>query len=782
VDRKILIFIVCLFSFRDLSHTFISDLPTLGLQEIKELYLQGTRTLKQFPSVLSFTKITKARLYYPHHCCAFRIPEKQNPKKWRAYMYDEMQRRIGEHCGSVTMKVGHPVTKNVIPQNTIAHPTTVSTAAISTTAEISTKAPSHGHFIRRKRNFEGLVNHNFSTGTKKSKSTLLDSFVPPIPENSSTIIITCGSVVRPGPHNYKDVDCTPEPNAMNPCEDVMGYKWLRIFVWIVVLAAILGNIVVFLVLVSNRKKMTVPKFLMCNLAFADFLMGIYLLLLASIDIHTLGEYFNYAILWQNEGGCQVAGFLTVFSCELSIFTLTVITLERWYAISHAIHLTKRLKLRQAVAIMASGWVYAIIMANLPLIGVSDYGNVSICLPMKIDNAADLAYVISLLVVNGVAFLCICCCYVNMYWQVRHSDSTARSNDATIAKRMAMLVFTNFVCWAPIAFFGLTASAGFPLISITHSKILLVFFYPLNSCANPFLYVIITKQFRKDVIGLFSKYGICTEQSKRYKVTTSSKSLTQSRKDSLALHNVIHPVNSSVTQVTGSFDGSKNSLKNANGTPNGTPNEGQSPNIGCQQQYTGKDESCERRLTIMRGSSIGCEEIKVRFADTKQPKTPPPYIRSASEYVIFFPATGKSNIPRSKPSYGQQYSSDTYSSSQSENYTDTTCTSDTTKQDNPWELREEVQKLTSEADDNFGPIFEEVTEKTPLKYESSNCESDHDDDEDGNDDCVQQTLLKHSTLRNSPAQEQRDRIFIDTKVVSFPILGNEDGDDDVKVRT
>ncbi|RUS72581.1 hypothetical protein EGW08_019667 [Elysia chlorotica] len=100
---------------------------------------------------------------------------------------------------------------------------------------------------------------------------------------------------------------------------------------------------------------------------------------------------------------------------------------------------------------------------------------------------------------------------------------ARSNDATIAKRMAILVMTNFICWAPIAFFGLTASFGFPLIDITNSKILLVFFYPFNSCANPFLYAILTKQFRKDVFILLGRYGFCTDRANRYKGTSVTRS-------------------------------------------------------------------------------------------------------------------------------------------------------------------------------------------------------------------------------------------------------------------
>jgi hypothetical protein len=37
---------------------------------------------------------------------------------------------------------------------------------------------------------------------------------------------------------------------------------------------------------------------MCNLAFADLCMGTYLLLIAAMDVHSMGTYFNYAIDWQ----------------------------------------------------------------------------------------------------------------------------------------------------------------------------------------------------------------------------------------------------------------------------------------------------------------------------------------------------------------------------------------------------------------------------------------------------------------------------------------------------
>lgn len=108
----------------------------------------------------------------------------------------------------------------------------------------------------------------------------------------------------------------------------------------------------------------------------------------------------------------------------------------------------------------------------------------------------------------------------MYLSIVGQQTRATMSDLTVAKRMALLVFTDFACWAPIAFFGLTAVAGHPLISVTNSKFLLVFFYPLNSCANPYLYAILTKQYRRDFFILTSRYGFCSERAARYKGTSS----------------------------------------------------------------------------------------------------------------------------------------------------------------------------------------------------------------------------------------------------------------------
>lgn len=292
--------------------------------------------------------------------------------------------------------------------------------------------------------------------------------------------------------------------------------------WVVVSCAIFGNLCVLIVTFFSRQTMTVQKLLMCNLAFSDFVLGVYLFLLAITDASTLGEYFIYAIPWQYHGGCQAAGFLAIFATTLSVLTLVVITLERWYAIRHAINLSKRLRSGLASIIMACIWLYALLIATLPIIGISSYSQTSICLPMRADSVVDKLYLFFVLVTNAMAFIVICMCYVDMYIQVcGNKTNPIGSNDANIAKKMAILVFTDFACLFPIVLFGLTAASGWPLINVSQSKILLVFFYPLNACCNPFLYVIITKQFRKDLRGILSRCGCCQQRIARSRVKDSS---------------------------------------------------------------------------------------------------------------------------------------------------------------------------------------------------------------------------------------------------------------------
>ncbi|XP_046748582.1 lutropin-choriogonadotropic hormone receptor isoform X1 [Diprion similis] len=444
----------------NLGNNVFPTLPTAGLSQLLHLKTFNNPALKEFPAPEMFPRVQTMVLSYAYHCCAF-----------------------------LTMELDEPVTKSPVEES-VLFPTNNKFDMSLWNSSLTDIWPQL-HNLSNK--FGTEINELWDNfGSDFTYPGNLPAYVEDYFEDQE------GRSTIPSHLAPLHIQCLPQPGPFLPCQDLFDWWTLRCGVWIVFLLAMLGNGTVVFVLIFSRSKMDVPRFLVCNLAAADFFMGVYLGLLAVIDASTLGEFRMYAIRWQMSAGCQLAGFLGVLSSELSVYTLAVITLERNYAITHAMHLNKRLSLKHAGYIMTVGWGFALSMATLPLLGVSDYRKFAICLPFETTGTVSLTYVVFLMLINGVAFLILMGCYLKMYCAIRGSQAW-NSNDSRIAKRMALLVFTDFLCWSPIAFFSLTATFGLQLVSLEQAKVFAVFVLPLNSCCNPFLYAILTKQFKKDCV-------------------------------------------------------------------------------------------------------------------------------------------------------------------------------------------------------------------------------------------------------------------------------------------
>ena len=88
----------------------------------------------------------------------------------------------------------------------------------------------------------------------------------------------------------------------------------------------------------------------------------------------------------------------------------------------------RLSLKHAAYIMGAGWTFSILMAILPLFGVSDYRKFAVCLPFETGDPVSLGYVVFLMLINGVAFSILMGCYLKMYCAIRGSQAW-NSNDS-----------------------------------------------------------------------------------------------------------------------------------------------------------------------------------------------------------------------------------------------------------------------------------------------------------------------------------------------------------------
>ncbi|KDR23756.1 Lutropin-choriogonadotropic hormone receptor [Zootermopsis nevadensis] len=445
----------------NLGNNLFPVLPPRGLDRLLHLKTFNNPNLRDFPSPEHFPRIQSLVLSYAYHCCAF-LPLVPGDHPARANLQEAV---LFPGNNQFDMSLWNNSLTDIWPQ--------LQNLSQKFGTQINSMWDDFGSDFTYPGNLPAYIEEYFEDQ-----------------ENAKV----AGTDAPPG-----KIACLPLPGPFLPCHDLFDWWTLRCGVWVVFLLAMLGNGTVVFVLIFSRSKMDVPRFLVCNLAAADFFMGVYLGFLAVVDASTLGEFRMYAIPWQMSVGCQLAGFLGVLSSELSVYTLAVITLERNYAITHAMHLNKRLSLKHAGYIMACGWSFAVVMALLPLFGISDYRKFAICLPFETTTGpASLVYVVFLMFINGVAFLILMGCYLKMYCAIRGSQAW-NSNDSRIAKRMALLVFTDFICWSPIAFFSLTAAFGLQLISLEQAKVFTVFILPLNSCCNPFLYAILTKQFKKDCV-------------------------------------------------------------------------------------------------------------------------------------------------------------------------------------------------------------------------------------------------------------------------------------------
>ncbi|KAH8279838.1 hypothetical protein KR054_008254 [Drosophila jambulina] len=469
----------------NLGNNVFPELPESGLRALLHLKTFNNPKLREFPPPDTFPRIQTLILSYAYHCCAFLPLVAMSAQRKTSQVQEAV---LFPSDAEFDMTLWNNSMMNIWPQ---MH-------------NLSKQLGATMHDP-----WEAAANFNEDQLQSQNGGQVATSFMeeyfeehdvsgPATGYGFGTGLFSGMSVedFQPG-----SVQCLPMPGPFLPCADLFDWWTLRCGVWVVFLLALLGNGTVVFVLLCSRSKMDVPRFLVCNLAAADFFMGIYLGILAIVDAATLGEFRMFAIPWQMSLLCQLSGFLAVLSSELSVYTLAVITLERNYAITHAIHLNKRLSLRQAGYIMSVGWIFALIMALMPLLGVSDYRKFAVCLPFETTTGpASLTYVVSLMFINGCAFLTLMGCYLKMYWAIRGSQAW-NTNDSRIAKRMALLVFTDFLCWSPIAFFSITAIFGLQLISLEQAKIFTVFVLPLNSCCNPFLYAIMTKQFKKDCVTL-----------------------------------------------------------------------------------------------------------------------------------------------------------------------------------------------------------------------------------------------------------------------------------------
>lgn len=258
------------------------------------------------------------------------------------------------------------------------------------------------------------------------------------------------------------VDCIAPADDISSCEDLLKNDILRIFLWLVAIAAFVGNssTLVYRVAIKRDAFQKPYSILVTNLGLSDLIMGIYLLMIAIMDVHYRGTYVWNEYTWRTSTMCMIAGVMATVSSEASVIFICLITVERFILIKYSL---KRDLVSHKTSAFCSliGWLIAITFGILPVILFPRFysaNGVCVALPLQSSLRPGREFSVGIFIIfNSSAFVFIAVIQYLMYRQIKQSRLRVRSSqtkkEQNVAKILSLVVLSDFLCWIPIGVMG-----------------------------------------------------------------------------------------------------------------------------------------------------------------------------------------------------------------------------------------------------------------------------------------------------------------------------------------
>ncbi len=129
---------------------------------------------------------------------------------------------------------------------------------------------------------------------------------------------------------------------------------------LVILFTIGGNLLVCIVIRTNRKLRTCTNYFIASLATADLLLGC--LVLPFSVVQTLDPHWPFGAIF-----CNVYTSSDVMLCTVSILTLFAISLDRYFAVTLPLRYTQKMNGKIVLLVCSGIWTFSAVMAFLPIL-------------------------------------------------------------------------------------------------------------------------------------------------------------------------------------------------------------------------------------------------------------------------------------------------------------------------------------------------------------------------------------------------------------------------------
>ncbi|CAH1802539.1 unnamed protein product [Owenia fusiformis] len=336
-------------------------------------------------------------------------------------------------------------------------------------------------------------------------------------------------------------NCIPQLDHLSSCGDLVKNDILRVSLWTFGICILFGNSAVILYRFRENgvQYNYINRILIMNLSLSDMIMGVYIIIIAAMDMKYRDTYFQNLGIWTKSNLCMASGFIASLSSEMSVYILVVMTLDRFLKIVFPFKVWLHFSKRVVHGVLIVGWTLCITLTALPLLPLDYfrphefYTQSGFCLPLMLNydpskeamlNARkstgledDIAlnrqrqqtyfhfngweYSFALFnVVNLLAFLLIAAGYLAIFVATMISKSKSKQGsgqeqERRMALKLMWIVGTDFCCWVPVIIMGF----------LTYYKVALpgeivayvsIYVLPINSAINPILYTFSTLPWNK----------------------------------------------------------------------------------------------------------------------------------------------------------------------------------------------------------------------------------------------------------------------------------------------
>uniref|UniRef100_K1QEI9 G-protein coupled receptors family 1 profile domain-containing protein n=1 Tax=Magallana gigas TaxID=29159 RepID=K1QEI9_MAGGI len=257
------------------------------------------------------------------------------------------------------------------------------------------------------------------------------------------------------PKTVGKIQCTAPVNDISSCNNLIDTPLLSTLIWYIALLAVFGNLFGPFYRGFNLKSRSLSSFVIysTNLSIADFLMGVYLYIIAGANLKFSGRYGFEDEGWRHSHICTVAGVLATLSSEASALFVLLITIDRIIIIRDPLSSLQRMYRKP-------GWEYS----------------------MALFVGANFLIFIAIFVGQLVIFATV----VRMGVNVNSSHSAQRRREINLAKTLVAVAITDMLCWIPVGVIGLLTFKGTDVTAQVYAWVIVVVL-PINSALNPMIY-------------------------------------------------------------------------------------------------------------------------------------------------------------------------------------------------------------------------------------------------------------------------------------------------------